>query len=99
MVATGKTDPKEVVADEFAGQAFAFVPVCFLFGGPLSGGQIWATTAVGFVLFRVLDIVKPCPARRLERLPRGWGILCDDLMAAIYAAAGLLICFKLWVAG
>ena len=40
---------------------------------------------VGFVLFRVLDVVKPWPARRLERLHGGTGIMADDVMAAIYA--------------
>jgi phosphatidylglycerophosphatase A len=44
--------------------------------------------AVAFVLFRVLDVVKPWPIRRLERLPGGWGIVADDLAAAL--AAGLL---------
>jgi phosphatidylglycerophosphatase A len=39
---------------------------------------------VGFFLFRVLDIVKPAPARQCERLPGGWGIVLDDLVAGIY---------------
>jgi phosphatidylglycerophosphatase A len=43
------------------------------------------TAVAGFLLFRVLDVVKPAPARQLEHLPGGWGIMCDDLMAGIYA--------------
>mgnify|MGYP001973435570 CR=1 FL=1 len=44
---------------------------------------------LGFVAFRVLDILKPPPARQLERLPGGWGIVADDLIAAAYA--GLVV--------
>jgi phosphatidylglycerophosphatase A len=43
------------------------------------------TAAAAFVIFRVLDVVKPFPARRLEDLPGGYGIMCDDLMAGAYA--------------
>jgi phosphatidylglycerophosphatase A len=75
----GAKDPGAVVFDEIA----AF-PVLFL-GMPLN----LATGAVGFVLFRVFDIVKPWPARRLEGLPGGLGIMADDFVAALYAAAAL----------
>jgi phosphatidylglycerophosphatase A len=40
---------------------------------------------LAFVLFRVMDVVKPEPARSLERLPGGWGIMMDDVAAGIYA--------------
>jgi len=43
------------------------------------------------VLFRIFDIAKPFPCRRLERLPGGWGVLADDWMAGVYAA----ICMRL----
>jgi phosphatidylglycerophosphatase A len=43
------------------------------------------TAAVAFVLFRVLDVFKPYPARQFEALPGGWGIMTDDVMAGIYA--------------
>jgi phosphatidylglycerophosphatase A len=43
------------------------------------------SAVVGFFLFRLFDIVKPFPARRLERLPGGVGVMCDDAMAAVYA--------------
>jgi phosphatidylglycerophosphatase A len=79
IAATGKKDPPEVVADEFAGQAVA---VLLAAGGPASP---LATAAAAFAAFRVLDIIKPFPARALERLPLGWGILADDLAAGIYA--------------
>lgn len=76
-------DPREFVLDEFAGQwvALLWLPLGLTAGlWPLAcvvGGQ--------FVLFRIMDIVKPPPARQLERLPAGWGILLDDLFAGVYA--------------
>ena len=39
----------------------------------------------GFFAFRIFDIVKPFPARAAERLPGGWGIMVDDLVAGVYA--------------
>jgi phosphatidylglycerophosphatase A len=38
----------------------------------------------GFVLFRIFDVIKPFPARQAERLPRGWGIMTDDVVAGSY---------------
>ena len=52
---------------------------------------IWA-----FLLFRGLDIVKPYPARQLERLPGGWGIMADDLMAGVYANLLLRVGLSVW---
>jgi len=43
------------------------------------------TIAIAFAAFRVFDIIKPPPVRELEKLPAGWGILMDDLAAAVYA--------------
>lgn len=105
VAATGKTDPREVVADEFAGQAVTFLATVFLVSAkcPLGTGlaietfsarQIWGTAVLGFLLFRVLDIAKPWPIRKFEKLPEGWGVLADDLMAGVYAAIGLLICVR-----
>ena len=39
----------------------------------------------GFVVFRIFDVVKPPPCKALEQLPGGWGVMTDDLMAAIYS--------------
>ena len=90
IAATGKTDPGEVVVDEVAGQAVAFLAVV-PWMGTFSTGQICITTAAGFLLFRFFDILKPWPVRKLEKLPSGWGILADDLLAGIFAGIGLLI--------
>ena len=80
----GVEDPGLVVADEVVGMWVS------LLGVPLTG----VTAVAGFVLFRVFDVFKPYPARDLERLPAGWGIMCDDVMAGVYAnlllRAGLL---------
>ena len=73
--ALGLKDPHAVIIDEAAGQLVSLALV------PLSAG--WY--AAGFFLFRVFDILKPFPARRLERLPGGPGIVLDDLAAGIYA--------------
>jgi phosphatidylglycerophosphatase A len=91
IAATGEADPREVVADEFAGQAVTFLAAPFLFIP-----TIWVTAVLGFLLFRLFDILKPWPARRLEKLPKGWGVLADDLLAGVYAGIALLIFLKLW---
>ena len=73
--ASGKKDPSFVVIDEVAGQLIALIAV------PLA----WKTFLAGFILFRVFDILKPPPVRQLERLPKGTGIVLDDVAAGIYA--------------
>ena len=81
---SGRKDPGKVVVDEVAGQLIALVPVTLV--------SIWSwpvLVIVSFILFRFFDIVKPYPARRLEGLHGGLGIMCDDLIAGLYA--GLLI--------
>ena len=90
IATTGKSDPGEVVVDEVAGQAVTFLFSPFFFIETASSGQIWLITTLGFVLFRLFDIVKPWPIRKLEKLPNGWGILADDLLAGIFAGIGLL---------
>jgi len=99
IVATGKADPREVVADEFAGQAITFLAIPFLVMDTVSTSQIWTTAVLGFLLFRLFDVAKPWPIRKLEKLPEGWGVLLDDLLAGVYAAIVLQICFRLWIAG
>jgi len=72
---TAIKDPQFVVIDEVAGQLVALIAVPF----------VWKTFLAGFILFRVFDISKPFPIRRLERLPEGTGIVVDDLGAGLYA--------------
>ena len=51
----------------------------------------WVSIVTGFALFRVFDIVKPFPLRRLERLPGGVGVIADDVGAGLYALAVLTL--------
>ena len=77
-------DPGEVVADETAGQC---IPLMFLPAWCFT--DFWravATVAAAFLLFRILDIIKPWPAKQIQSRPYGWGILLDDLFAGAYAA-------------
>jgi phosphatidylglycerophosphatase A len=90
--ACGKTDPGEIVMDEVAGQSLTLLPVLALLPAAPSVEQIWLITVLGFLLFRVFDIAKPWPIRKLESLPAGWGVLADDLLAGVYAAIVLLFC-------
>ena len=53
--------------------------------------------AAGFVAFRLFDIIKPPPARRLEKLRGGVGILLDDVVAAVYANVICQLVFRLWL--
>jgi len=99
IAATGKNDPGEVVADELAGQAVTFLVSPLLCPETLSSGQIWVITVGGFLLFRLFDIAKPWPIRKLEKLPEGWGILADDLLAGVFAAIVLQIIIRLWIGG
>jgi phosphatidylglycerophosphatase A len=73
----GKKDPGLVVIDEVLGQWIA-----------LAGAVRvdWKMYVIGLALFRLFDIWKPWPARQLENLPDGQGIVADDLMAGLYAA-------------
>ena len=80
-------DSSKVVIDEVAGIAIAllYVPhnIIYLF--------------VGLILFRFFDIVKPLGIKKLESLPKGWGVMADDILAGIYSLilVQLLLQFKL----
>lgn len=81
----GRSDAGEIVADEVAGQAITLAAVPW--GEPETP---WWWIAAAFILFRVFDILKPPPIGPLQHLPRGWGVLADDLAAGA-VAAGLLV--------
>lgn len=86
-------DPPEVVIDEVAGQAISVFPVYALArtAGPL---LFWGLVGLSFVLFRIVDVVKPGPVGKAEALPGGFGVMADDLLGgllvAVVLAAGLL---------
>jgi phosphatidylglycerophosphatase A len=95
-----RTDPPSVVLDEIAA-----MPLCFLVwvaGAWFRSGQLpapesfvssqnWFRTVIVFVLFRFFDIAKPWPVRQSQKLPGGWGVTVDDLLAALYVAALTLL--------
>jgi phosphatidylglycerophosphatase A len=71
----GEKDPSKVVADEIVGYMTAMVAL------PFSWKLAWA----GFFLFRVMDVLKPFPIRKIDRQwPGGWGIVLDDVLAGVY---------------
>lgn len=82
---SGRHDPGFVVIDEVAGQwiTLAFSPAD------------WRHGLIALILFRLFDITKPFPIRRLERLPAGWGIVFDDVAAGLYAL-GVASLLRLW---
>ena len=82
-----RRDPGLVVIDEVAGMLVTLLAVPVGFTGAV----------VGFFAFRLFDIVKPFPARQAERLPGGWGVMTDDLVAGVYAQA--LLRLVLWWLG
>jgi phosphatidylglycerophosphatase A len=77
-----KKDPSEVILDEFVA-----MPLVFLFNHNLHLGQTkgFLLVILGFLLFRLFDITKPFGIKALEKLPGGFGIVLDDVMAAFYA--------------
>jgi phosphatidylglycerophosphatase A len=74
---TGEKDPQRIVIDEAAGVLLALA----------AAPPTWTGVALAVVLFRAFDITKPFPARRVEKLPAGYGVVLDDVVAGAYAAA------------
>ena len=86
---SGRKDPGKVVIDEVAGQLIALLVIVPGFDPG------WLSIITAFLLFRFFDIVKPYPARRLEKLEAGLGIMSDDLVAGAYAAVGTAIAISI----
>jgi phosphatidylglycerophosphatase A len=76
-------DPSECVIDEVAGQWLALLPAALAFR------EDWRPFVMAFFLFRLFDVLKPWPLSAAERLPGGWGIMADDVLAGLIAAACL----------
>jgi phosphatidylglycerophosphatase A len=85
---SGRKDPGFVVIDEVTGQWIALLGCC----------ACWRQALAALVLFRLFDITKPFPVRRLERLPEGWGIVFDDVAAGLYALGVMaMLRFNHWI--
>jgi phosphatidylglycerophosphatase A len=76
-----KKDDQRIVIDEIIGLQITMLPVAINV----------LHLCVGFVLFRVFDILKPFPINNLQKLPGGWGVVMDDVAAGIYAGAVMLL--------
>jgi len=83
---SGRHDPGFVVIDEVAGQWIAL----------LGSRADWRHALIALILFRLFDITKPFPARQLESLPGGWGIVFDDVAAGLYAL-GVASLLHFWI--
>lgn len=81
---TGKKDAGEVVIDEIAAyyMIFLFYPVTI------------ATLIMGFVMFRLFDITKPYPIKKLEKINGGLGVIADDILAAVYAMIAMIFLYN-----
>lgn len=77
-----RKDPGNVVIDEVVGQMVT------LLANPRAG---WKGLLAAYLLFRAIDVIKPFPARRLEHLKGGWGIMLDDVAAGVWS----LVAFRL----
>lgn len=96
--AYGKKDPSHCTIDEWAGQAVTYLLLPPMLMPSADNWRHWfVIAAVGFVAFRVMDIIKPAPARQMEKLPAGWGILLDDIVAGIYANIACQLLLRLWL--
>lgn len=80
---SGKKDDPKIVIDEIVGILITFI----FFKKDLR------VLTIGFFLFRFFDIIKLYPAKLSERLPRGWGVMMDDVIAGIYSAVALRLIF------
>ena len=82
-----RKDPSQVVIDEIVGSLTAMA------GMPFS----WTMAVSGFFIFRIMDILKPFPIRKIDQgLPGGWGIVLDDVLAGVYSQIILRILIYLW---
>jgi phosphatidylglycerophosphatase A len=76
-----KKDDQRIVIDEIIGFQVTMLPVAINV----------LNLCAGFVLFRIFDILKPFPINNLQRLPGGWGVVIDDVVAGIYAGAVMML--------
>ncbi len=80
----GLVDPGSIVYDEIVALSLVFAPI------QLTGQTIgWTAAVFGFLWFRLFDILKPWPIKRIEKLPGAWGVMADDLVAGLFAGVAL----------
>ena len=80
-------DPRIITIDEAVGQLLVLFRM----------GEGWLLLLASFLVFRLFDIIKVYPIKKFEDLPKGWGIMLDDIVAAVYA--GIIIHLYLLIRG
>jgi phosphatidylglycerophosphatase A len=80
-------DPRRITIDEAVGQLLVLFQM----------GEAWLLLLASFLLFRLFDVIKIYPIKKVEDLPKGWGIMLDDIVAAVYA--GIIIHLYLLIQG
>ena len=85
-------DPSAIVLDEVAGQGLTLLGIAFAHMAP---SWSWVSIVVGFVLFRAFDALKPYPIWKLGHWKGAWGVLADDVGAALAAGCALYGLVKL----
>ena len=83
-----RKDPGHVVIDEVLGQMITLAM------NPRPG---WKGLVIAYVIFRAFDVIKPFPARRLEHLPGGWGIMLDDAAAGVWSLIAFSLVWEFWL--
>ncbi|MDQ8202037.1 phosphatidylglycerophosphatase A [Pelagicoccus sp. SDUM812003] len=88
-----KVDPGEVILDEFVA-----MPICFLgLHAHMGQSQSWIVILAGFLLFRFFDILKPLGIKKLQRYHGGFGVVADDVAAALIVCAILNVAARVWI--
>jgi len=77
----GVPDSSKIVIDEIVGYLWGMILI----------PATWKFVLLGFVIFRVMDILKPPPLERFEKFPKGWGVMLDDIGAGVYTCLCLHI--------
>jgi phosphatidylglycerophosphatase A len=77
----GKKDDKRIVIDEACGLLLLYLLI----------PPYYPYLIIGFISFRIFDILKLYPAKKLEKLPRSWGIMADDIISALYSYLAISI--------
>jgi phosphatidylglycerophosphatase A len=88
----GRSDPGEVIWDEFASIPLVYIglPASISLVNPR---EILVWLVVGFIYFRIFDIIKPLGIKRIQHIGKGLGVMIDDVLAAVYAAGLLHLTF------
>jgi phosphatidylglycerophosphatase A len=91
--------PGEVILDEFVVMPLCFLGWRLLAVAPAGAGHWpkWAVILTGFALFRFFDILKPLGIRKLQDLPGGWGVVVDDVAAALASCATMHLANFIWL--